>query len=84
MSYRVFDFDMVDRDTLVVPEGSRLVRILTGNDMDADYCFVPADIDEEELEDGLRLAFRGKHGNSSFGPHYRGYEDVSYLLDGLR
>lgn len=83
MSYEVFDFDMVDKGSLVVPDGSRLVRILTGNDMDADYCFAPAGADEDELESELRLAFRRKHGNSPFGPFYQGYEDVSYLLEEL-
>lgn len=81
MSYNVFDFEMVDRDTLVVPEGHRLVRIVTGNSMDADYCFVPIDIDDDELDEELRMTFRKRHGNSSFGPFYQGYEDVSYLLD---
>jgi len=83
MSYEVFDFDMADKDELVVPENHRLVRILTGNDMDADYCFVPAGIDEDELESELRLTFRKRHGNSSFGPHYLGYDDVSHLLGEL-
>ena len=83
MSYEVFDFDMADKDSLAVPENSRLVRILTGNDMDADYCFVPAEADEDELESELRLTFRKRHGNSSFGPRYRGYEDVSHLLEKL-
>jgi len=83
MTYHVFDFDMVDKETLVVPDGHRLVRILTGNSMNADYCFVPEGIDRDELEDELRLTFRKRHGSSSYGPFYQGYEDVSYLLDEL-
>ena len=80
MSYQVFDFEMVDGDSFVVPEGHRLVKLLTGNDMDAAYCLVPCEIDEDELEDELRLTFRRRFGN---GIAYLGYEDVSYVLESL-
>lgn len=76
MFYDIFDFDMTDKETLAVPEGARLVKIDTGNDMDADYCLVPAE--DDEMEQKLLLAFRRRHGN---GVSYRGYEDVTFLLD---
>lgn len=78
MSYSTFDFDMVDRDTLHVPDDSRLIRILTGNPCSSLHCFVPDDIDEDELENELRLTLWRRYGKSSL---YDGYEDVSCLLD---
>ena len=81
MSYCTFDFDMVNRDTLHVPDESRLVHILTGNPCDSVYCFVPRDIDKEELEDKLRLTLRKKYEKGPFGPSYHGYEDVSDRLE---
>ena len=81
MSYHTFDLDMVDKTTLDVPRDSRLVRILSSNPSDSVYCFVPIDIDEDELEYELRLTFFRKYGRSSYGPFYEGYEDASCLLE---
>lgn len=80
MSYQVFDFEMTDTDNMIVPDGHRLVKLLTGNAMDSAYCFVPEDLPEDELEDELRLTFRRRFGNSA---SYLGHEDVSYMLTEL-
>ena len=81
MAYEIFDFEMTDKSTMIVPDGARLVKIDTGNPMDAAYCLVPGETTEEELEEGLRMAFRRKFGHGSWSPRFHGYEDVSYLLD---
>lgn len=80
MRLELFDFEMVDEDTLVVPDGGRLVRVLTSNSMDSAYCIVPGDLDGDELDDALRLAFRRRYGNSQHGPRFMGYEDATCML----
>ena len=57
MSARIFDYDMTDRDTIILQDGERLYKIITGNSMDALYIISTPEAAEAE-ERTLEVAAR--------------------------
>jgi len=58
---RIFDYEMTNGDTVIVRDGERLYRIITGNVCDSLYMISTPETVEEDARAGMRSKF-GRRG----------------------